>query len=113
MAELKTNNRWKLGKKVIIGYMVETGYREGWRLKYHNEGKLIALDNVFHLLDGRGPLKTHNGPLYDAIYASDGQGETDFFRFKCYRNNNLHLEFKRMDLVNKINKVADSHSLGR
>jgi hypothetical protein len=62
---------------------------------------------VFHALDGNGTIKTHRGPLIDAIEAAkDGTGETDYFRFRCFRNRNLHLEFKRLDLVAKLNTVA-------
>ena|SRR5439155_23407886 len=43
--------------------------------------------------------------LIDAIEAAK-DGETDYFRFKCFRNRNLHLEFKRLDLVAKLNAVA-------
>jgi hypothetical protein len=42
-----------------------------------------------------------------AIEASrTGSGETEYFRFKCCRNHNLHLEFKRLDLVEKLNAIA-------
>jgi len=58
-------------------------------------------------LDGNGTIKTHRGPLIDAIEATkDGTGETEYFRFKCFRNRNLHLEFKTLDLVAKLNAVA-------
>ena len=112
VADLKTNDKWKLGRKVIIGYAVEPGYKSGFRVSYHRDKNFTALDNVFHLLDGKGVLKTHNGPLSDAINATDkdGIGETDYFRFKCHKNHNLHIEFKRMDLVEKINKMAGDRS---
>jgi hypothetical protein len=59
-------------------------------------------------LTGRGSvLKSHNGPLYDAITdSSDGTGETEYFKFKCFKNQNLHVEFKRLDLVARLNAVA-------
>jgi hypothetical protein len=113
-SDLKTNEKWRIGKKVIIGWMVEPGWGRGgkFRVRYNSEKNLTALDNVFHMLDGRGPLKTHHGPLYDAIAVSeDGTGETDFFKFKCCKNNNLHLEFKRPDLVQKINAMAGGNRL--
>lgn len=111
-AELKTNNKWMIGKKVIV-WAVEKGYgKNPFRVNYHREKELTALDNVFHMLDGRGPLKTYHGPLYDAILNSqDGTGETDFFKFRCCLNGNLHLEFKRPDLVAKINQMAGGGQL--
>src|SRR5436190_20361060 len=32
--------------------------------------------------------------------------ETDYFKFRCFRNRNLHQEFKRLDLVAKLNAIA-------
>jgi len=45
--------------------------------------------------------------LIDAIEAAkDGTGETEYLRFRCFRNRNLHLEFKRLDLVAKLNAIS-------
>lgn len=108
--KLKTNqaNQWQLGKKVVV-YAVEAGWgRSGkYRVSYGRQKEITALDNVFHMLDGKGPVKTHNGPLHDAIAdAPEGIGETEYFKFKAHKNGNLHIEFKRMDIVNRINKIA-------
>lgn len=42
---------------------------------------------------------------------AEGKGETEYFRFKCYHNGNLHLEFKRPDLVQKINAIVGGLTL--
>lgn len=105
----KTNERWKVGQKVVITGAVETGWgmTSKHRVRYYSQKNLIALDNVFHMLDGRGPIKGYNGPLIDAIQASTtGTGETDFFEFKCFKNGNLHLKFKKQDLVDRLNYIA-------
>ncbi len=79
----------------------------GFRVDHYRELHIRAIDNVFHALDCNGTIKTHRGPLIDAIEAvKDGTGGTDYFRFRCFRNRNLHLEFKRLDLVAKLNAVA-------
>ncbi|MBN8461184.1 MAG: DUF4942 domain-containing protein [Verrucomicrobia bacterium] len=104
----KTNSGFKVGKRVILCNRVEkawTGAR--FRVSYHYENELRALDNVFHLLDG-APLSAYrNGDLINAILESaDGKGETGYFRFKSFLNGNLHLEFRRMDLVQRLNEVG-------
>jgi hypothetical protein len=38
-------------------------------------------------------------------------GETEYFAFRCFRNHNLHLRFKRPDLVAKINQIAGGNAL--
>jgi len=69
--------------------------------------KLRALDRVFCLLDGKGVPEGYSSPLIDAIETSqDGYGETEYFCFRACKNRNLHLEFKRPDLVEQFNRVA-------
>ena len=108
----KTNTEFELGRRVILGHMVEVTYQGRFRPNYHRDRQLIALDSVFHLLDGKGPVKTHYGPLHDAITTSDdGRGETDYFRFRCCQNGNLHLEFRRTDLVTRLNMIAGGNRI--
>lgn len=105
------NGKFELGKKVILGWMVERGYSRTatMRVRYGQEKYLIAIDHVFALLDGKatGDKLSYQSPLVDAINTSpDGKGETEYFKFEAYLNMNLHLEFKRMDLVKLINQIA-------
>jgi hypothetical protein len=88
--------------------MVTKGYGGDFRVNYQREPQITAIDGVFHLLDGKGVMKENRGPLFQAINASgrDGRGETAYFRFKCFKNGNLHLEFKRLDLVKQLNGLA-------
>jgi hypothetical protein len=74
-----------------------------------------ALDRVFHLLDGAGYVsRTYLGELGDAINAvpvESPAGRTKYFAFKLYRNGNIHLEFLRPDLVDKLNQIAGGKRL--
>jgi len=112
----KTNDAFRVGRKVILSSMVEPGYSSNgsFRPNHYREQSLIAIDGVFHLLDGKGVMRDHRGPLVNAIIASqDGRGETEYFRFKCFKNHNLHLEMKRLDLVKQLNLLATGeHVLG-
>ena len=103
-----TNKRDRVGRKVIRTYAVQIGYKSNYFTPNdHREGDLTAMDSIFHALDGKGVLTDHRGPLCSAIIATEGgTGETDYFKFKCYKNGNLHLEFKRLDLLEQFNRVA-------
>jgi len=102
----KTNTEFEIGKRVIL-FAVENKWGGDFRVDHYREQNIRAIDNVFHALDGKRTIKTHRGPLIDAIeVAKNGAGETEYFRFRCFRNRNLHLEFKRLDLVAKLNAVA-------
>jgi len=110
-----TNQKFEqeLGARVVIGWACERGYNGSkFHINYHRQANVTALDNVFHALDGKGIVKSHCGPLTDAVAASpDGTGETDYFRFRCFKNHNMHIEFKRRDLLAKLNAVAGGLTL--
>lgn len=112
-SEYKTNTEYEIGRKVILSWVVEKGYNRGkFRVNYHRDKYIIALQNVFQMLDGQGPIKSYNGDLYNAICDSpSGIGETTYFKFKAYQNGNLHLEFKRHDLLAKLNAIAGGNRL--
>lgn len=112
-SKFKTNTEYELGKRAILTWQVEKGWNRGmFRVNYHREKHLTALDNVFHMIDGKGPIKSYHGPLYDAIADSpDGTGNTDYFKFRCCINGNLHLEFLKPGLVAKLNAVAGGNRL--
>jgi len=110
----KTNTELEIGKRVILSWAVERKYgADGFHINHHTEQHLRSVDNVFHALDGKGLIPTYGGPLCDAIKSAgrDGCGETEYFRFRCFANRNLHLEFKRLDLVAKLNAVAGGNRL--
>ena len=111
--DLKTNAgeaAWKVGKKVILTWILDTWYQKP-HVQIREEDELIQLDRVFHLLDGAGIPDGYKSPLVDAINAIgeyNTLGETNYFRFRCFKNGNLHLWFKRSDLVAKLNLIAGS-----
>lgn len=111
--EYKTNNKWELGRKVIVRGIERSYGTRPFRVAYGYQQNITAIDNVFHYLDGRPrPEGTLYGPLTDAILQSaDGVGETGYFKFRCFQNGNLHLGFKRLDLVQRLNEVAGGDKL--
>ncbi len=109
----KTNTQFEVGNRVILEHTLEFWGRQ-YSVNHYRQAKLVALDNVFHMLDGKGSVKTTRGALSDAIHKCtviDNIGETDYFKFKCYRNHNLHIEFKRLDLVEQLNVMAGGNRL--
>lgn len=110
--EYKTNEGVEIGERVILRYAVERwslGENSTWHVNHNREKYLIALDNVFHALDGKGVAKGHRGPLIDGIQSlptRETVGRTDYFEFKCFANHNLHLKFLRTDLAAKLNQIA-------
>lgn len=106
----KKNGRFELGEKIILSGVVSHGwYGKGkHEVSYYRRNELTAIDRVFALLDGK-PIdnNSYQSPLIDAINTSEsGCGETAYFKFSAHKNGNLHLTFKRLDLVTKMNQLA-------
>jgi len=109
------NARRALGKKVIISWAVaHRSWGGGFEVPYGAcRDKVLAIDKVFFALDGKGIPTGIYSPLVDAIGTTDntGHGETDYFKFRAYSNRNLHLEFKRMDLVRQLKEIAGNGNM--
>lgn len=108
-SKYKTNTELEIGRRVILGWIIETGYGASkYRVNYRRTQHLMALENVFHALDGKGMVsKTGRSELQMAIESSPtGKGNTDLFVFTAHKNGNMHLEFLRPDLLKKFNMMA-------
>lgn len=100
----KTNKLGEIGSKRIIEYAVDEPWRDGTtRVNYSRQQMLNSISNVFALLDGKGPSSEYMGELVASINSRKGSsGETTYFKWKAFKNRNLHLEFKRLDLVEEL-----------
>jgi len=112
-SEYKTNTEFEIGEKVILNYIVDhdNGYT---RLCYRRERRLVSLDNLFHLLDGKGGTK-YPGDLVTAVTEAIRErkwgAETEYFETKWHKKGTMHIKFKRMDLVKELNRHAGSNRL--
>lgn len=112
---LKTNKKWKVGYKVITGYIVDLNYGGGYRVRYGMETRLRALGNVFALLDGAGvPQYPHDlvTQLNEAMkgVTSGTRVSVPYMQAAPYKNGNLHLTFTRTDLVDALNTLGANGS---
>ncbi len=105
----KRNGKEIIGAHATLTYTVEGAWSGGgFRVRYGSAAGLMALENCFRALDGKGGAPAaHRSELEMAIEANtDGRGATTYFRFRCYKNKSLHLTFLRPDLVAKLNAHA-------
>ena len=111
----KTNQKSSaagVGKKVVLGYAVRRNYRtNGFEVTHNRQDELRALDQVFHLLDGKRKYDgSWAGELCDAIGTQTDSVkntfETPYFSGRCFRNGNMHLTFRRDDLLQQFNLAA-------
>ena len=110
----KTNSSFKVGPRVIVSYAFDTQY--GCYLNSHKEPFLQALDNVFHLLDGKGVARYPNNLLTaieTARHKHEWFCETEYFKCKWFKVGTLHIDFQRLDLVDELNKRAGGGGLDK
>lgn len=109
----KTNTEYEVGEKVIKEWMFDTSY--GMCFLYSGgERGIQSLDNVFHLLDGKGPARYPGNAvtaIREAIRDKKWETETAYFRFKWFKNGNLHIKFKQTDLVAELNRRAGGNRI--
>ncbi len=112
--KLKTNTQYELRSRVIMEHWVEAGWgAAAYRPRSWARPRMVALENVFSALDGRGSVsKEWRSELEQAVEKTiEDRAETTYFRIRACKNGNLHLEFKRPDLVDKFNKMAGGKRL--
>ena len=119
-SEYKTNTEYEIGERVILNHMIEY---DKWRCTSLNyswaEQRLRCIDNVFHLLDGKGPIKWP-GDLVTTVKQAIGNYqtkdrkwscETEYFSSKWFKKGSFHIRFKRLDLLAELNKRAGGNRL--
>ena len=115
VGQLKTNTEMEIGERVILGSVVRRWFGT-WQVNNYARQRLIALENVFNGLAGDGEIcKGYYSQLQTEIEkretAESGEGETALFAFRACKNGNLHLRFKRLDLLAQFNALAGGKTL--
>ena len=114
----KTNKKYKIGSKVIILNAVDSHYGGEAHINYWREVNFRSLGNVLSLLDGQGVQKYPHDLITHLRVAlkSAPWGEwvdVPYMRCKPYGNGNLHVQFVRQDLVDRLNQLgANSGAVG-
>lgn len=102
----KTNKdaAFKIPRKIILRNVVSC-VPQGLVINYHHNSRIDDIDRVFKTLDGK------KFESYDLIaelnksWQEDGLHECDTYKARAYINGNMHLEFKRDDLLEKANDI--------
>jgi hypothetical protein len=116
--DYRTNQKepFRIGRKVIMSSMISEGYstRGGLRVSHgYASDKLNDLDRVFTTLDSK-PFQARSLESAMAVaFEKMEVFENEYYRAKAFRNGNLHMEFKRQDLLDKVNEqIAEFYADG-
>lgn len=106
-ADYKTNTQFEIGTRVVLTWMVEPGLTPSKRqLRYDQRQAVLAMERVFQMLAGDGEINPSHYSELDVAIRERTEGETSWFRYRACKNGNLHLEFKRRDLLKRFNQIA-------
>ena len=105
----RSHDGFKIGARVVISGAFDLFGTWNYRAK-HDE-TLVDVERAFYLLDHK-PQPDRLGGIYGVVSSARrdlGLGvhaftaEDDYFRVRGFKNGNLHLWFKRPDLVERVN----------
>lgn len=101
---------FRIGRKVVMGWMVCKSFRRGLQINYGRPAdKLNDIDRVFRTLDGKPFQPRALESAMNSAFEQLAVFEDGYYRAKAFKNNNLHLEFKRLDLLDKVNEQIAEH----
>lgn len=110
----RSHDGWRVGSRMIFDRAIdEYGY---WSRFSNRADSLRDVERVFFMLDGKSPPDRYAG-VVGAIETSRRHGrgarqseaETEYFKARCFKNGNLHLWFKRDDLVERVNRLLGEY----
>lgn len=107
----KTNNAFKVGKRVVIpggrGERSFVGWTGRWDLDYDTGRMLDDFDKVMSYFDGGKPYNSLSTSLKIAFERGDSSGiESTYFRATCHKKGTIHLTFLNEDILRRFNVVA-------
>lgn len=118
----KTNSAFKIGPKMIMDRAFDLNvWRDKgvthkslwWRHSSGSGDELADIERVLLLLDGKKPLENRSGGIVGVIQQRNNEkqrtAETEYFSAKWYEKGSLHITFKRLDLIEKANRIIAKH----
>lgn len=96
----KTNNAFRLDKKIIVAHATSFYGR--------SDDHLFDAERVLYMLDGQKPPEYKDsikGIINKARYNGDTDFETPYMRIKCFKNGNAHVWLLRDDLTQQCNRI--------
>jgi len=107
----KTNNAFKVGKKVIIPISASYGNPflgyNGWSLDYKAARTLDDIDIVMNYFDTRLEYVPMSETIKKAFLEGESKNiESTYFTITTYKKGTIHLTFKDEDILRRFNVVA-------
>jgi len=109
--DYKTNSAepFRIGRKVVMGLIIGPSFRRGLQVRIGSGDRLNDIDRVIQTLDNKQFKPRQLEYAMNAAFEKGEVYECDYYRAKGFKNGNLHLEFKRADLLDLLNEQIALH----
>lgn len=106
----ESHDAFKVDKKIILSYAIQAAWSSGYCLRYGvGDDRVNDIDRVVKSLDGKKHNPRELSCAMTEKFKLKQVYEDDYYRAKAFKNGNLHIEFKRPDIVDKINLMIAKH----
>ena len=107
----QSNDVFKIAEKIVLTGYVQPGWYSGGKEFRHGyaEDAMNDIDRVFKTLDGKKHNPRELTCSMNESFKKNEHYDDDYFHAKAYKNSNLHLTFKRVDLLEKANLIIAKH----
>ncbi|SBV91347.1 Type I restriction-modification system methyltransferase subunit [uncultured Alphaproteobacteria bacterium] len=110
----RSHDGWRIGSRVILSNAFDDfGH---WNHYRNHRDTLTDIERTFFVLDGRKQPESYAGVVATIDQdrrqhwrAHQSECETEFFTVRCFKNGNLHVWFKRGDLVSQVNRLIGEY----
>jgi len=100
-----TDQPFTVGEKAILPGIVQAGFQRGLHVSHHGSPRLNDIDRVFKVLAGETPQPRALETALNAALLERAPYEDDYYLIRGYGNGNLHIRFKRRDLLDAANRI--------
>lgn len=104
--DYKTNAKepFRIGRKCVMSWMVGPSFKRGLQIKIGSGDKLNDIDRIIKTVDGKQFKPRELEYAMNVAFERGEAYECDYYRAKGFKNGNLHIEFKRDDLLELMNE---------
>lgn len=104
------NEPFRIGRKVVMSWMIQPGWTGGLQVRHGTgQDRLNDIDRVIKTLDGQLFQPRSFESAMNGAFKAGQVFEDAYYRARAFKNGNLHLEFLRPDLLDKLNEQIAEH----
>lgn len=103
----QSNDVFKIAEKIIMTGSMQPKWCGGGKEFRHGYAadEINDVDRVFKTLDGKKHIPRELSSAMNKSFVTNADYDDEYFHAKAFKNSNLHLTFKRGDLLEKANMI--------